>query len=166
MAEGSQCRVHGESILRWPKTGMCQVYEGTGTLGPSVKGYLERIAGAEGTKTQGRVNMVFQWAEKSCRKVRWSGPAAQPTDGLLEVPFPLTVQYRVSSLTLITASPTKATPIHPQPIPLTCFPNRSNSVFPVLSKYRIFPESCTSLCRSNSSLAYLFISSLVEGGIL
>ena len=113
-----------------------------------------------------KVNMVFQWAGKSRREVRWSGPVAQPTDGLLEVPFPPTSPYPISSLVLKTASQAMTTPIHLQPIPLTCFPNRSNSVLPVLSKYRIFLESLTSLCRSNSSLAYLFISSLVEGGIL
>ena len=116
--------------------------------------------------TQGRVNMVFQWDGESCRKVGRSDPAAQPTDGLLEVPFPMTVLYPVSSLVSTKVFPAKTTRIHPHPILLTCFPNRSNSVLPVLSKYRIFVESCTSLCRSNSSLAYPFISSLVEGGSL
>lgn len=180
VALGSQSQVHFENSIRYPKNKLYQASEGTGTLGRSVEGYLERIAGYRDTREPcrmhnvvryffhplGKVNKIFHWAAKSRNEVRRSGPAAQPNDVFVEVPFPLTVPYPVSSLVLTTVSPAKTTPIHPQPIPLTCFPNRSNSVLPVLSKYRIFLESFTSLCRSNSSLAYLFISSLAEGGIL
>lgn len=110
--------------------------------------------------------MVFLYLDTACRKSRRPGPAPQPSSGLLHMPFPLIAPHLGSPLVCLATTLAATSPSRPQPIPLTCFPNRSNSVFPVLSKYRIFLRSSTSLCCSNSSLAYCFISALVGGGIL
>lgn len=129
---------------------------------------------ASGKRCNGRPSLLFSCSSRSLT------PPAEDRDDTVQRPQPSGSLLKdiIDRDVNVPRAPTAALPAHTvppqqqhhhhdrhhQPIPPTCFPNRSNSVFPVLSKYRIFLESSTPLRCSNSSRAYLFISSRVGGG--